>query len=94
MEFILMKNHFRFRSHFEGNDDSTLRQNSTHFESNIGHEHFVNAITGSPIDDNDVESDRMGVINNPMDFGEFHETTADVSPNSMFDAICGNISMK
>lgn len=54
----------------------------------------MNAITGSPIDDKNVESDNLGVINNPIDFGEFHETTADVSPNSMLDAVCGNISMK
>lgn len=55
----------------------------------------MNAITGSPIiDGNDVESDRTGVLNNPIDFGIFHETTADVSPNSLLNAICGNISMK
>lgn len=41
-----------------------------------------------------MESDHIGVINNPIDFGEFHETTADVSANSMLHAICGNISMK
>lgn len=85
--------YFQF-SHFEGRGDSTLRQNSTHFESNIGHDHFINAITGSPIANNDIESDQMGVLMNPMDFGEFHETTADVSANSMLNAICGNISMK
>lgn len=71
-----------------------MRKNFTHFESNVGHDHFINAITGSPINDHDIESDDMGVLTNPIDFGEFHETTADVSSNSLLNAICGNLSMK
>ncbi|XP_037044628.1 thyrotropin receptor isoform X2 [Bradysia coprophila] len=82
-----------FYDHFEGNDDSILHQNFTHFESNIGRDHFINPITGSPIDNEDVQSNRIGTVNNPMDFGTFHATTADVSPNSLLNAICGNISM-
>lgn len=79
-----------FCSRFEVNDDAGIHQNFTH----IGDDRFINPITGSPIDDEDVQSNRNGIVNSQMDFGVFHETTADVSPNSLLNAICGNISMK
>ena len=83
-------------SNLDGQLDFTLYNNFSNFESSIGNDNFVNAITGSPIDDVDVdiEIDDIAVLNSPIDFGEFHETTADVSSNSLLNAICGNLSMK
>lgn len=69
---------------------------STEYESE--QESFLNPITGSPvgIQEPDIldQDQQSAILRENFDFGEFHETTADVSPNSMMHALCGKLSNK
>lgn len=63
---------------------------------NRSNENFINPITGSPFPNEDIGfgDEAFNVLGQNLDFGEFHETTADVHPNSMLNASCGNLSKK
>lgn len=67
------------------------------------HEGFINPITGAPFPGHGASAGHFDsssgggsspVLEQNLDFGEFHETTADVHPNSLMNATCGNLSKK
>lgn len=57
---------------------------------------FINPITGAPIfnQDNLDIAISNSFVPNSIDDGEFLDTTADVSPNSLKHATCGKLSVK
>lgn len=63
-------------------------------------EGYINPITGAPFSGHGASGGSFdssaggGVLGQNLDFGEFHETTADVHPNSLLNATCGNLSKK
>lgn len=56
------------------------------------------AITGKPILENGVFDDQYEDMrddefnSHSIDFGEFHEAAADITPNAVLTATCGNLS--
>lgn len=62
-------------------------------------EEFINPITGSPMINQDAGNnndffDQNEFLPSIIDDGEFLDTTADVSPNSLKHATCGKLSNK
>lgn len=57
---------------------------------------YIQAITGSPviIIENERKSIEEEELLQNQDMGEFHETTADVTQNSRWDALCGNLTQR
>lgn len=54
---------------------------------------IISPITGAPISyADDIDSDSF--MSNGVDFGEFMDSTADVSPNNVKIATCGILSIK
>lgn len=53
---------------------------------------FINPITGAPVQDDGHFANSIHIPS--IDFGEFHDTTADVHPNNLLNATCGNLSKK
>lgn len=72
-----------------------------HFFGGFNDDTLVNAITGKPFVGNgaDDAGDFGDTFEFPapdgsMDFGVFHESEADINPNSVLKATCGNLSQK
>lgn len=55
---------------------------------------FIHPITGAPISYQDDNTDNDNFVINSIDFGEFMDSTADVSPNNLKHATCGILSVK
>lgn len=101
-EYIIwLVSYFIWCSHFEGvngdqqkSSNDVNKTNSVEFNDNG----FINPITGAPIINQDAIDTEFLDANNFLpsifDDGEFLDTTADVSPNSVKHATCGKLSVK
>lgn len=55
---------------------------------------MIQPITGAPISYQDDNVDSDNFVINSIDFGEFMDSTADVSTNNLKHATCGILSVK
>lgn len=80
-------------SHFE---DDALGS----FDENVSIEYNVQSysdrapITGAPISYQDNTDASTNFLPNNIDFGEFHDSTADIYPNKLRHAVCGKLTIK
>lgn len=63
-------------------------------------DNLVNPITGVPVYPSDQSETNLGFVpqfmidSDTLDFGEFHNSAADVQANSLMNATCGILSKK
>lgn len=83
------------KSHFSSaNENAELNAHDDGFIS------MMNPITGVPILANEKDEINLGFVphymidSDSLDFGEFHDSAADVQANSRMNASCGILSKK
>lgn len=82
-----------FSRHFGSEEIASFYENSTGETNLLDESGFIHPITGAPISYQDnIDSDNFVI--NSIDFGEFMDSTADVSPNNLKHATCGVLSVK
>lgn len=80
-------------SHFEDDAIGIFGENAS-VEYNVQSSSDSVPITGAPISYQDNTDASANFLANNIDFGEFHDSTADIYPNKLRHAVCGKLTIK